>query len=422
VAREQLKAYTENGLLLLWFIFLFSLTPSWSTALNNFTLVASPLVILGLWGYKWLDEYSFKNWLGAGILCFFVATFISQLFTTNLANGINSIRIYHLKYSAIIFSMLFLLRRKRNFFILLAGFLSSFVFTFVCSYLSFQLSQPAFIFANDTPGGIYSRCLSLYNQNKNTFALLFSLYLPVLFGTALYLSERRRYASYGPVALWLIWLASAPLVILTMSLSTILTVPFLLLAMGVVYSIKLKKLKPLLLGLAFIMLTIAPLLWASQGRKVLGRVTDNNPNTIISKNISTLSRRMGLWSEVLKIYSKRPVFGYDLEAELFPIVAGGYPRSHEHSVYLFFLLRSGAIGFAGFIFFSVVVLIFSTRKFLQSDNLFSSIFPVAFVGGFAGFVLIEGIAAQILKWFWIYPCLLGFILNLNLKIQEKSGE
>jgi O-antigen ligase len=137
-------------------------------------------------------------------------------------------------------------------------------------------------------------------------------------------------------------------------------------------------------------------------------------------DVGSLTGRLPLWEELGTSIEKRPIFGHgylaywqkDQIERLFDIL--GWEIPHGHNMYLDLLIDGGVIGLSLFLFYLIVSLTVSFRRYLKYRDI-----GAAFVFGMLIFALIHGSAESLFK---LPTFLLFIIVTTTLRLGMLPNE
>lgn len=393
LSTSQNKTRTVEAVLCwCWLFFLIFLAPRQFRSFKEALIILSPIVIFGSAGVTWMQSYSWWHMLNVSLGLFIIVTLVSQLVTIDVFNGLNAIRQFHLKFLAIVFSLLFVLKNLQNRLFLMWGLAATILVSVLFGYYQYfapegwQLWNRAF--ANEWPSAI-----SPFGYHKNLFASYFSFYVPVLVAFCFIWGRREGWTSPKALSLMFLFVILIPILILTKSRASQGATVAATIIVSLVLAIKFSYFRFLSAFLIFLGAVV-----------LISSFTEPVQEALARWNYSGLrqgfmGRLNWIWKDVLDTWWKRPIFGVDMTGESYRVFTGR--NIQEHSTYLFFLVRTGLAGFISFLILNAVLIVTALRQIYHSNDFVRVCLLTGFLMGYVFGVLGRGFTEkppQVFDW------------------------
>lgn len=403
------RDHIEKGICLVWAVFLLQLIsgPLRNEAFYNALIIVTSVLIPALWGWKWLKRYRVR-WIAVGAGVYVLAISVSALVAGPVLEGLDTIRKFPAKGGLILFSILFLFRRKENWIWFMWGIAGSIVIALFLAYYNLVTPDAMNLTVNPT-GEKFPGSLSILHYHKNEFASFLMFTVPLLSGFALLLVYRSGAASWSAWTFLGIVLAALPVVFLTKSRSAQATVPVCLAVPPLIIALKSGYWKTLVIGgITGLLVLVAMLFTTEPGQSVIDRWSQ--------KSVMTMSGRTNrVWPRYYDKAMKRPYFGHGLNIDI--------PDSwvpHEHNLLLAHFTRTGLIGLAGFCVFLLLTLFTAVRRLYVDPITPEYLLFLAFLASVLSGVIMEGLVGTI-RWPQIYMITLsGMIASGCMTVRNET--
>lgn len=379
---------SDTILLMAWCIFWALLPMPEFRSLKEAVILLSPVFILWKHGGKWTNRYRFWNILTLTYLLFFGLTLVSQLLTIDLLRGLNQARAFHLKFAAVLFSFLFMGRKQTNVRVLMWGATAAVAVCVLFGYYAFITPESLEIWEPESP----KFGLSAMGLYKNDYAAYFAFYLPMVFGFFLYHGLKSGLRSWKTLLILTLTFSTVPLLLLTKSRASQLAVVIGILVCVASAFWRYKFIRmPLLLILGFLaLITVVSATSTEYGAETLHRWSKH-------KVFGDWNGRLRIWSRIWSDAKKHIWFGLDFSGESYRAVINFYQG--EHSLYLYYLVRSGVLGLTGFLIMSLVVVVKGIHHILYTLDDREAVLFSGVLGSFIGGYLVRGTVAHYFTFF-----------------------
>jgi len=343
--REKGQPYIFYFLLVCWFLMPTALVTRLTHSFVEGVIVLTPLLAFGFWGIKWLKEYEIPLWLW-GILIFFAfTTVITQFIPWYPASGLDSVRSFHLKFLLIALSILFIFSKTKLRHSFLWGSVAALAVALGVGYIQYWFGPEIFPWEINLWTDWRPDPINPFGYHKNEFGAYFAYFLPVVAGYGLYWLRRNQY--YSTLACAFVFLLSLP--ILWMSLSRAALGGFLVAVVILLGGFFLGNFSLTRIGGGIIVLLLVAGLIAAGFFLYDAEIEDEmlerlNPEQFMS---SLTRGRVGLWKDHWEELESNRWFGLNFSRDQYDDYIDVH--THEHSMYVRFIVDTGLVGLFGFL-------------------------------------------------------------------------
>ncbi|MFB6347600.1 MAG: O-antigen ligase family protein [bacterium] len=408
----------ERITLWLWVVFILLLFPRKGQSIRDGIIILSPILIVSRFGFSWLKELNLRSWSLWGFVLFFLGTGIPQFISPDVYRGADAFRGNHLKWIAIVFSLMFVLRRKENLKPICWAVVGTVFLGMAFGYynyftpVEYHLYQPQRVWE---PG---SRSpLTAFGQWHTYYATGFSVLLPIVLAFTLHnlrSSSRMKHAVVLPAVVFLsslpiLWLTTArgPQVALFVSVLTMVLVLFFK------SSVDVSVIKAISVSLLLIIAVMVLLYVFGIGEGAIS-VWD------VKSIASSVEGRMKQWTLSFHAAKDYWLFGLNFHPESLHNITNrerlvDYSLP-EHNIYLFFLIRTGIVGLTSFLIFSGLLFFEGLNILMKKKTWSRTLFLSSYLSVYLGSFLLLGIIYPLnrtLIFFVLLALLLSIIAGKN---------
>lgn len=321
-------------------------------------VIIPPIILLSIKGKSFFNNYYMKNNLVYFFVAFVILTAFSQLLTPYFFHGLDSLRKFHVKLVMLVLTWMFVVKNEKLQRFLFLGFILTLLISSIFGYYQFFFGRESLNFLWAPPSS-WEKAISPFGDHKNQFGTYLAFSILMSLGWILLETKAKNRLTLKSISVFLLIIFSIPILYLSLSRQAqgAVAVGLTIYILGSMIIFDSTTRKFLWLGCACFLTVISILYYFSpeSGNRWLEKLSVGN----LSGRITSI------WPNTWTVFMERPFFGYDLSSETFNKIS---PTSaaHEHNTFLYFLFRTGLLGFVGFISFTLTGLFESLRLFFSS--------------------------------------------------------
>lgn len=417
--------YQQTALLTLafcWFLLPTALVTRLAHTFVEVLIILTPVLAFALWGKKWTAGYRWNKKILAALALFAVLTVVPQFIPFHPASALDSVRSFHIKFLLIGLGVLFVFTSPT----LTKAFLWGCVLA--VGIATFYGMYEWLLDIEHLPGGSSGHLIHVapFGYHPNEFGAYFTYFLPaILAGGFIFRRLSRKklplwFLPYALVCFFALWV-----LVLTGSRASLGGLILAILIFVVGYALKRRNwtLSLTLTGI-FLAASVTILALTQFSEPAADAIKRWQPGTYSMETFAGRTDRV--WPAHWRQIQPNLWFGLNFSRDMIDDYMEEVPFTHEHSMYLRFIVDSGLVGLAGFIILFVALLIAGFKRLFELDYGIHYLLLLGVFSSFIGALLVRSAVAKYyhyqLEYFSAMLLALSYIKSLNFGKEKHSDK